>query len=138
MRAWIKIIYEKHKDMVPYVIFGILTTVVNTIVYWLCAHIFRLSVVASSVTAWILAVLFAYLTNRKWVFHSKAATEKEVIREFVSFYLSRLLTGVIDMAGMHILVELMHFNDIIAKIGMNIVVIILNYIASKFLVFKGE
>ncbi|MBR2797460.1 MAG: GtrA family protein [Clostridia bacterium] len=124
--------------MVPYVIFGVLTTVVNTIVYWICAHIFRLSVIASSVIAWSLAVLFAYLTNRKWVFHSKAVTKAEIIREIVLFYFGRLATGAIDLAGMYIFVDIMHINDMIAKIGMNVVVIILNYIASKFFIFRGE
>ena len=138
MRNWIKLLFEKHKDMIPYAIFGILTTIVNTVVYWICARIFRISVIASSVIAWVLAVLFAYVTNRKWVFHSRAVMKKEIIREFVTFYLSRLSTGVIDLIGMSILVDIIHINDIIAKIGMNVIVILLNYIASKFFVFKGE
>ena len=90
----------------------------------------------STVIAWILAVLFAYLTNRKWVFHSEADNSKAVLKEIGLFFAARLGTGVIDWASMFIFVDLMSFNDVVIKTLANIVVIILNYIASKFLIFK--
>ena len=134
----LKRLYEKHKDLIPYAFFGVLTTVINTVVYWLCAHPLGMPVVPSTVIAWLLAVLFAYLTNRKWVFHSEAVTRREKVREILSFYGCRLATGVIDWLCMYVFVDLLHLNDVAVKIGVNILVIILNYIGSKLLVFKKK
>ena len=134
----IRQLYEKHRDKILYVIFGALTTAVNTGVYWLCAHPLGMPVIPATVTAWVFAVLFAYLTNRKWVFHSEAATRKEYVREFVSFYLCRLATGVLDWVLMYLLVDRMHLNDLAVKICVNLLVILLNYIASKLLIFRKK
>ena len=87
----IKELYEKYKDMIPYMFFGVCTTLVNTGVYWLMAHPLGIGTVASAVIAWIDAVLFAYLTNRKWFFHSEAKTAKEIAKEIVSFLPAVLL-----------------------------------------------
>ena len=81
---------------------------------------------------------FAYLTNRKWVFHSEASTRKEIIRESVSFFLCRLGTGVLDWVLMYLLVDCLHWPDLWVKTGVNILVILLNYVASKLLVFKQK
>lgn len=132
----IKKLYQKYSDMIPYLIFGVLTTVVNIASYWLLAHPLGLPTVPSTVIAWVLAVLFAYVTNRKWVFHSEAKTRQEIIKEGVSFYLCRLGTGILDWAGMYLMVDVLHWNDLIVKIALNVVVIILNYVASKLIVFR--
>ena len=134
----IKKLYEKYSDMIPYLIFGVLTTLVNIASYWLLAHPLGLPTVPSTVIAWVLAVLFAYVTNRKWVFHSEAKTRQEIIKEGVSFYLCRLGTGILDWAGMHLMVDVLHWNDLIVKIALNVVVIILNYVASKLIIFRKE
>ena len=89
-----KQLYDKYRDMIPYMIFGVLTTLVNIAAYWLLAHPLGLPTVPSTVIAWVLAVLFAYVTNRKWVFHSEAKTRNEIIKEGVSFYLCRLLENI--------------------------------------------
>lgn len=68
-------LWDKYKDIIPYGVFGVLTTLVNIVSYWIFAHPFGLSVMVSTVLAWIYSVLFAYLTNRKWVFHSEASTK---------------------------------------------------------------
>lgn len=131
-----KTLYKNYKDIIPYAVFGVLTTLVNIISYWICAHPLGMPVMVSAVIAWILAVLFAYLTNRKWVFHSEADNSKAVLKEIGLFFAARLGTGVIDWASMFIFVDLMSFNDVVIKTLANIVVIILNYVASKFLIFK--
>lgn len=133
-----KQLYDKYRDMIPYLIFGVLTTLVNIAAYWLLAHPLGLSTVPSTVIAWVLAVLFAYVTNRKWVFHSEAKTRNEIIKEGVSFYLCRLGTGVLDWLGMYVMVDVLHWNDLIVKIAVNIVVIVLNYVASKLIVFRKK
>lgn len=127
---------EKSKDMIFYIIFGLLTTGVNIVSYWVFAHIFSMKTMPSTLTAWTAAVMFAYLTNRKWVFHSKAQNVCAILREIFSFFLCRLLTGVVDWACMFLFVEWLHMNDVLIKIIANIIVIILNYVASKYVIFK--
>lgn len=131
-------LFAKYKDIIPYAFFGVLTTVVNMVVYWVAAHPLGLSVMVSTVIAWIAAVLFAYVTNRKWVFHSQAQGTKEIVQEIVSFFACRLATGVVDWACMFIFVDLLHFNDVIIKAAANVLVIILNYVASKLVIFKHK
>ena len=127
---------KKYKDEILYLVFGALTTAVNLGVYWLCAHPLGLPVVLSSVIAWFVAVLFAYVTNRKWVFHSEVSARSGIFKECVSFFLCRLATGVLDWGLMYLLVDCLHWPDLWVKIGVNILVIILNYVFSKLLVFK--
>lgn len=127
---------KKYKDILLYGIFGVLTTVVNIVTYWVAAHPLGLSVMVSTVIAWIVAVLFAYVTNRTWVFHSQAEGTKEIVQEIVSFFTCRLATGVVDWVCMFIFVDLLHFNDVIIKAAANVLVIILNYVASKLVIFK--
>ena len=129
---------KKYKDILLYGIFGVLTTVVNIATYWVAAHPLGLSVMVSTIIAWIAAVLFAYVTNRKWVFHSQAQGTKEIVQELVSFFACRLATGVVDWACMFIFVDLLHFNDVIIKAAANVLVIILNYVASKLVIFKHK
>lgn len=131
-------LYNKYKDVIPYAVFGVLTTLVNIFVYWLSAHLAGIGTMPSTIIAWVVSVVFAYLTNRKWVFHSKTSQFREIITEFTSFVVCRLATGVIDWLCMFIFVDLIHFNDVFVKIAANIVVIILNYIASKLVIFKNK
>jgi len=134
----IKELLERYKDIILYGFFGVCTTLVNMAVYWLCARPLGLAVLPSTIVAWFMAVLFAYLTNRKWVFHSMASTRQELWKEFVSFYSCRIATGVVDWALMFVFVDLLHMNDMLIKIVANIVVIVLNYIASKLVIFRKK
>lgn len=134
----IKKLWDKYKDIIPYAIFGVLTTLVNIVTYWLFAHPAGLSVMISTVLAWVLSVLFAYLTNRKWVFHSEASTRQEIIKEMVSFFSCRLATGVLDWVCMFVFVDLCGWNDVLIKCLANVLVIILNYVASKVVIFKHK
>lgn len=139
MKNKVKKLIKKYKDLIPYAIFGVLTTIVNIAVYALCAHVFHLSTIISTAIAWLISVIFAYLTNRKWVFFSDAKTGKEIFNEALSFFYCRLGTGIIDILIMWFFVDRLHFPDIWIKVFANIVVIILNYVASKWLIFKhGE
>ena len=113
-----------------------MTTLVNIVVYWLMAHPLGIDTVPSSVIAWIAAVTFAFFTNRKWGFNSQANTKELVIKEAVSFYACRLATGVLDWVFMYLTVDIMDFNDVWMKFIANVLVIVLNYIASKFYIFK--
>lgn len=138
MKQLIRSLWNKYYDIIPYAVFGVLTTVVNIAVYWITAHLLALSVMLSTVLAWVVAVVFAYITNRKWVFHSQADTFSEIAKEVASFFACRLATGVVDWGCMFVFVDLLHLNDVIIKAGANILVIILNYVASKLVIFKNR
>ena len=132
----IKELYNRYKDFIPYIFFGAVTTIVNVAAYWIFSHLLHLKVMPSTILAWFFAVYTAYITNRKWVFYSEENSKKGILREMISFFACRLTTGFIDWACMYIFVDLIHFNDVVIKILSNIIVIILNYAASRLLIFK--
>ena len=134
----IKQLLLKYQDLLLYGIFGVLTTLVNMAAYWLLAHPLRLPVVVSTALAWVIAVEFAYLTNRKWVFHSQAETSAEKRKEWLSFFSCRAATGLLDLGCMFLFVDVLHFPDMIVKAAANVLVILLNYLASKLLVFRKK
>lgn len=133
-----KDLYEKYKDVIYYLFFGVCTTLVNVMAYWILAYFIDLPVIASTIIAWFLAVLFAYITNRKWVFHSEVKGSEKLIREILSFFICRLTTGVADWMCMFLFVDILGLNDIIIKFIDNVVVIVLNYVASKLVIFKNK
>ncbi|MCC8162838.1 MAG: GtrA family protein [Lachnospiraceae bacterium] len=126
----------QYKSIVMYLFFGVCTTLVNLIVYYLCAHIANTGTMPGTIIAWIAAVLFAYLTNRTWVFGSEETTMSGIVNEIIRFFGCRLATGVVDWLCMFIFATLLTWNDIIVKVGANILVIILNYVASKVIIFR--
>lgn len=134
----IKELYNKYKEILMYLIFGVLTTVVNIVSYFLLARILHIDTVVSTVIALILSILFAYITNKIFVFESKTNTAKELLKEIISFFGCRAFTGILDVAFMYITVEVFNLNDMIMKIISNIVVIIVNYIFSKLIIFKKD
>jgi len=131
-----KKLLAQYKDVIPYLFFGVCTTLVNVVVYWLVARFLHMDVMPSTIVAWFAAVLFAYFTNRKWVFHSNAHGRAEITRELFSFFGCRLATGVVDWVCMFIFVDLLLWNDVFIKFAANVLVIVLNYIASKLLIFS--
>ncbi len=133
-----KQLLHKYREQILYVLFGGLTTLVNLAVYYLCATPLGLGTVVSTGIAWVLSVLFAYVTNRRWVFESQTRGAAAVLREMGSFFLCRLLSGLMDMAIMYLFVDLLHLNDMVIKLASNVLVIIVNYIASKLLIFRKK
>lgn len=133
-----KKLLQQYKDVIPYLFFGVCTTGVNVVTYWAMAHPLSMEVMLSTIVAWFAAVLFAYLTNRKWVFHSEASGSAEIMKELVSFFGCRLATGVVDWACMYLFVDILAWNDVLVKLAANVLVIILNYIASKLLIFRKK
>lgn len=130
-------IYKKYEEKINYLIFGVLTTFVNLIVYALCTKLFSINYMISNIIAWILSVLFAYITNKKYVFKSKCDSNKKVVYEIFQFFKYRVLSFIIcDMLLLCLFVELLNMNDMIAKVIIQVVVIVLNYLFSKLFVFK--
>lgn len=133
----IKEMLKKYEGVLSYLFFGVCTTLVNVAVYGLCSKIWGLGTVESTSVAWVLAVIFAYVTNRKWVFKSKAKGTAAIIKEIISFFVCRLMTGALDIAVMYIFVDMLHFEGMVIKIASNVLVVVVNYIASKFVIFKS-
>lgn len=129
-------IFKKYKSIILYIIFGGLTTLINICVYQLCSYNLQLDTITSNVFAWILSVLFAYVTNRKWVFESKNSTIHGLMKEMTSFFGCRLATGVLDIVIMYISVDILGFNGLVMKCVSNVIVIVANYVASKLVIFK--
>lgn len=127
---------KKYKEFLLYGIFGALTTLVNIVVYFIFTKELGVNFLISNVIAWILSVLFAYVTNKIFVFESKNLSIKEVLKEAVSFFSARLFTGALDMLVMYISVDLLSIDDFLMKILSNIIVILLNYFLSKYWIFK--
>ena len=137
-RFVMKELLKKYSDVIPYAVFGVLTTLANIATYWVCSHVFHMGLSAGSIVAWIVAVTFAYLTNRKWVFHSEAVTGKEILREVIAFFAARIATEVIDLVMLNVFAGMMGFDDMIVKVAANVVVIIVNYAASRLVIFRHK
>ena len=127
---------QRYKSQLLYLFFGGCTTLVNIIVYDQCAHTAALSTSLSTVIAWVASVLFAYLTNRTWVFESRARAAGDILREMGSFFLGRSATGGLDLAIMYLCVDRLGLPDTPVKALSNLVVIVLNYVVSKLFVFS--
>lgn len=128
---------QKYKEVVLYLFFGGLTTLVNIVSFSLLADWLGVYYLTANAAAWVLSVLFAYLTNRRFVFESKSHGTA-ILRELALFVGCRLLSGALDMLCMYACVDLIHMPRLIAKILSNIIVIILNYLFSKFLIFRKK
>ncbi len=137
--------YAKNKEMLLYLFFGVLTTVVSFVTAGLSKVLLEnlgsskdIISTVSTVFSWVCAVTFAYITNRIWVFTSTAKGKKAIFSEAVSFYGGRIFTLLVEMGMMWIGYSLLEFNFWVTKITANIVVLILNYIISKLIVFKKK
>ena len=130
--------YRSHQEGMRYLIFGALTTLVNIVAYSILYYVFHINNATSNIIAWIIGATFAYITNKLYVFNSKVNTKIELLKEILYFYGCRLLTLVIDEAIMIVTVDKFGWNALLMKIIANIIVIILNFIFSKILIFKKK
>lgn len=130
--------YKKYSEIINYLIFGVLTTIVNLLSYYLLTSTIlspnqALHLQIANVISWVVSVVFAYITNRKYVFNS---SNDNIVKEITDFVSARVMTLLLDMVIMFIGVTLFNFNDKFIKILSQILVIIFNYIFSKIFVFK--
>jgi putative flippase GtrA len=137
MTAWIRSQWNKYREVLLYLIFGVLTTAVNYAAYILFTRAAALPLVAANLLAWVLAVAFAYATNRRWVFASKT-TGAAALVEAGAFVAARIFSGVVDTVCMVLLVEWLHVHDMLAKILVNVLVIAINYVLSKLVIFRKK
>lgn len=132
-------LYKKYKEIIVYLVFGGLSTIVNFVSYYIFARIIGIDEVISSGLSWLCAVIFAYVTNKIFVFNSKTATRKELIKEAVTFVSCRVISGIFcDVGTFAVMVKIFKINDIISKIITQVMVVIVNYIFSKLVIFKKK
>ena len=128
-------ILKKYKRNILYLVFGVGTTLINLVVYQMCYYGLEISNVKAVISAWLAAVLFAFVTNKLWVFESKR-TGSKIIKECIIFFSCRMLTGIFDLLIMYYAVDVFEFDAYLWKLISNIAVIVLNYLAGRFIVFK--
>ena len=133
-----------NKETISYIIFGVLTTIINIVVFWFAERelAFIMSEDAASlvgnVIAWVISVAFAFVTNKLFVFESKSMAFKVVMAELTGFVIARLLSLAFDEGFMFVAIVLLGMNSLLAKIISNVFVVIINYVLSKFFIFKNK
>lgn len=152
VKMMIKRLFNKYKELILYIIFGVLTTLVNFAAFWLLTKILGESLyLINNAVAWIISVVFAYVTNKLFVFESKSLELKVVIREITEFFAARLFSFAVEEGGLVLFVRLLHFGkysleilsfeisgQMIAKVILAVIVVILNYFFSKFIIFTQK
>ena len=134
-----KFYLEKNiKKVIAYIVFGIITTAINIVTYYLLFELLDFSNVFSVVISRFLAVLFAFFTNKIYVFSSKSMSVKVLFDEMSLFFSARIVTGLLDLIIMYISVDILSFWALPFKLLSNIIVVILNFIASQYLIFKRK
>ena len=128
----------KYWDILIYLVFGVLTTVVNYAIYLPVFNFCGISAAVSNMIAWVGAVIFAFLTNKPFVFHSRDWSAKTVVPELIKFVSCRLASGVLETAILFLAVDCMNWNGNIWKLVTQVLVIIVNYVGSKLLVFRKK
>ncbi|MDD2970550.1 MAG: GtrA family protein [Lachnospiraceae bacterium] len=130
--------YKKYEDVILYLFFGGCTFLICMVSYYICAEPLGMNYMVANVISWVVAVLFAYITNRIFVFKSKVRDFTGVIKELWMFIACRLSTGVMEIVIMFVGVSLLKFNDLIVKAVAQVLVILSNYVLSKLLIFKKK
>lgn len=152
MMIKLKELFLKYKELIIYVLFGVLTTVVNLSVFALFTRLLgNERYLITNIIAWFAAVSFSYITNKLWVFESKSFAADVLFREITSFFAARLLTLGIEEAGLYFFVDILSFSELsielftleirgelIAKALIAVVVVVVNYIISKLVIFKKK
>ena len=131
-------IYKKNKEVLLYLFFGVLTTVVSIVVFALCNVTLGINELVSNVISWIVSVAFAFFTNRIWVFAAPTKTASEFVRQLISFYGGRVLTLVLEEAIILIFVTILGMPGMVIKLVAQVIVIVGNYVISKLIVFKRK
>lgn len=127
---------KKHADVISYLFFGVLTTAVNYLIYLPCYNWLHISAAVSNVIAWAGAVIFAYLTNKPFVFRSHDWSAKTVIPELGKFVGGRLFSGGLETLIIFGTVDMLLWNGNMMKLATSVLVVVINYFVSKLFVFR--
>ncbi|GKQ43390.1 membrane protein [Companilactobacillus sp. RD055328] len=133
-----KNLYIKYKELINYIIFGVATTAVNYVVYAFFTVVMPLNYQVANLIAWFLSVVFAYLTNKYFVFASKSWDLSIIIKEITSFFAARIFSLGVEAVILYIGITLMDGNSLVVKLIDNVIIVIINYVFSKLFIFKKE
>ena len=133
----IRALLREHREILSYVFWGVMTTAVNYVSYTLLTELLHVHYLTSTVIAWIISVLFAYFVNKLFVFQSKGWGRK-ALRELWQMVASRLFSLGLEMAIMWFFVDTLHCNHLVIKLLANVVVVIVNYVLSKWIIFRPK
>jgi len=132
----VKELMKKYEELIKYFIIGVITTIINYVIFAIFSTIIKTDIHVSNIIAWIVSVVFAYITNKLFVFDSKSFKLNVLIKEILSFGGARIFSLLLEEVILYIFVNLLNMNQLLIKLIANIVVMILNYILSKFIIFK--
>ena len=134
LKKWLK----KYEDILIYLVFGVLTTAVNYLVYLPCYNLLHISASVSNAIAWVFAVAFAYLTNKPFVFKSHDWSAKTVVPELTKFVMTRVGSGALETLIIFLTVDVLTWNGNLMKLVTSVLVVVANYVGSKLLVFRKK
>lgn len=129
--------YLKHQEVMRYLIFGGISTVINILVFMILKNL-GISTFISNSLAWVISIVFAYFTNKLCVFYSETNKKNDLMKEIISFLGYRIFTLIIDEIFVIVTIDILNLNSLLMKIISNIIVIILNYVFSKFIIFSKK
>lgn len=129
---------EKYEELIMYIIVGVCTMIVSLVSYFIMANTLQMYYQAANIISWVLAVAFAYVTNKKYVFKSPYTSVQATTKELVSFVSSRVASLLVEILSMFFFVQVCQIDDNIVKLMNQVLVTVLNYIFSKFWVFRKE
>lgn len=132
----VKELIKKYKELIKYLIIGVLTTVINYVVFAILVQVVKIEMHASNIIAWVVSVIFAYFTNKLFVFESKSFETKVIGKEILSFGAARVFSLLLEEVILYVFVNILNMNQMVLKLIANVIVIIVNYILSKFIIFK--
>ncbi len=132
-----KKLINKYNEIIMYGIFGVLTTLINLLTFYVLDKL-GVNVYLNNSIAWVISVLFAFITNKLYVFNSKDTSYKIIAKEGIAFFLARIFSYFVDMFTIFMIFQVMGINKMIAKIISNVIVIIINYLLSKIIIFKKK
>ena len=138
MTDTLRTLLQKHREIVSYIFWGVMTTAVNYAAYFLLRNVFLVPLVAGNAAAWAVSVLFAYFTNKLFVFRSKDWAWRVALRELWQMVASRIFSLGLETGILWLFVEKLLLNEFIVKLAANVLVVIVNYVLSKFIIFNKK
>ena len=138
MMETIRGLLRKYRELVSYVFWGVMTTAVNYVSYALLTEVLHVYYLTSTGIAWAVSVLFAYFVNKMFVFQSRDWSWRVALRELWQMVAARLFSLGLEMVIMWFFVDTLQFNHLIVKLAANVIVVIVNYVLSKFIIFKKK
>ncbi len=131
-------LFRRYKHIILYLFFGVVSTIVNILIFALCNRIFGFNYQIANIISWIFAVAVAYVTNKIWVFESREKSKSENIREAIYFYFFRIVSLLMEMFCLYLLIDVFDIDEIVSKIVSNTLVVVANYVFSKLIIFKNK